>query len=107
MSTAKITEKTILGYCDYKIDRKTKKDFLTLDSIVNWINRVALRETETTKEFWDFAEETYSIDNIIKRMEELYPDFPYLYDKKYTIKNEIQSYFEKRNLDMKASDFEN
>lgn len=62
--------------------------------------------TETTKEFWDFAEQEYGIQAIIDRMKEKYPGFPYHGDRSQALlEKEIRMYFDRRDLQMEASQF--
>ena len=98
-----ITDDMVLGYRDYAIDRKTKKDFMTLDSVVHWICDQTLRYTETTKEFYDFAEQEYGIQKIVDRI--LDPNSPFDYEVPFT-KEDIYNIFENRDKFMHASDFE-
>lgn len=100
-----ITDDMVLGYRDYTIDRKTKKDFFTLDSVVEWIKETELREAETTKEFYDFAEQEYGIDRIIERMKTLYPEFPFGETISNNLEEEINLMFNNRDKDMHASQF--
>jgi hypothetical protein len=106
MTTENIHDDTVLGYRDYEIDRKTRKDFTTLDAVVDWIEGLWDDTTDTTKEFWDFAEQEYGIQAIIDRMKEKYPGFPYHGDRSQALlEKEIRMYFDRRDLQMKASQF--
>jgi hypothetical protein len=100
-----ITDDMILGYRDYTIDRKTKKDFPTIESVVEWLSGVTEHDTEVTKEFYDFAEQEYGIGNIINKMKEMYPFFPYCDGGEQDLIDTIKSLFEYRNNEMHASDF--
>lgn len=99
-----ITDDMVLGYRDYVIDRKTKKDFPTLDSVVEWMSQATLRYAETTKEFYDFAEQEYGIDAIIQKyFERTDLDWPNKDDDENV---ELIKYgFENRDKAMHASDF--
>ena len=99
-----ITDDMILGYRDYTIDRKTKKDFPTLDSVVDWIDDLLDHTSEVTKEFCDFAEQEYGINALIERMKELHPKFPYDYTDD-SPEDAINFVFANRNKQMHASDF--
>lgn len=105
MITENIHDDTVLGYRDYEIDRKTRKDFTTLDAVVDWIEGLWDHTTETTKEFWDFAEQEYGIQAIIDRMKTKYPNFPYDDKGSNAVEREIKMYFSRREFEMKASQF--
>ena len=92
----------LLGYRDYNQEEKYGKDFLTIDSVVEWLCEQTLRYAETTKEFYDFAEQEYGIEAIISRMFDENADFEYGLP---TSKEEIRLIFENRNNCMHALDF--
>ena len=97
-----VTDDMVLGYRDYKIDRKTKKDFPTLDSVVEWLAGLDDHTTEATKEFFDFAEQEYGIDVVIDRMFDPNANFDYGFSTK---KEDVRMWFDRRDFQMRAANF--
>ncbi|MFA5127232.1 MAG: hypothetical protein WC465_04540 [Patescibacteria group bacterium] len=66
-----------LGYRDYEKDDKYVGDFKNFNVVVKWILLMPERYTDLTKEGFMFIDEYHGIDNILKKILEDYPDFPF------------------------------
>jgi|SRR5581483_6013431 len=93
----------LLGYRDYNSDEMYGKDFLNLDLVADWFDGGADHTTEMTKEFFDFVEQEYGIDALIKKMKERHPKFPY--DSSNDLAGAVKYPFSNRDKFMHAADF--
>ncbi len=96
----------LLGYRDYNQDEIYGKDIETIDIAADWIDNLWDGTADTTKEFWDFLEQRYGIQATIDKMKEKYPGFPYYGDRSpELLEKQIRTYFDQRDLRMKAAQF--
>ncbi len=67
-----------LGYYDYKDDKYRIEDFLNEDFLVEWIIGIADKYDQgVTHQGLDFINEYYGIKNIIDKVLEKSPQFPF------------------------------
>ncbi len=66
-----------LGYRDYEKDDKYVTDFKNFDTVIKWVLLMPERYTDLTKEGFMFIDEYHGMDNILKKIINDHPTFPF------------------------------
>ncbi len=92
----------ILGYKNYDKEQKYSNDFSSLDEVVEWLDEMfANNDIGVTRDFFDFFDQKYNKKDLIKRIKEIKPNFPY---SNISIEESIDFLFNNRDKQLSSAE---